>query len=128
MFKKFRRLVMVVYISFVIPVKSALPSIMDWKSKIAWYPFAREPEYRLLFSLPRYSLLKSIAIQPRYEMNGNNREREINGLLAALKSFNLSEGIILTIDQTDKILTDGFKINVVSAYKFVELKETLPFS
>jgi hypothetical protein len=47
-------------------------------------------------------------------MNGDNQEREINGLLAALKFFNLSEGIILTIDQTDKILTDGFKINVVS--------------
>jgi hypothetical protein len=53
---------MVIYIRFVIPVKSALPSVMDWKSKIAWYPFAREPEYRLLFSLPRYSLLKSFAI------------------------------------------------------------------
>ena len=34
------------------------------------------------------------AIQICYEMNGDNQEREINGLLAALKFFNLSEGII----------------------------------
>jgi hypothetical protein len=51
-------------------------------------------------------------------MNGDNQEREINGLLAALKFFNLSEGIILTVDQTDKILIDKYKINVVPAYQF----------
>ena len=58
------------------------------------------------------------AIQVCYEMNGDNQEREINGLLSALKFFRLSKGVILTIDQTDKILIDGYEINVVPAYKF----------
>jgi len=56
------------------------------------------------------------AIQVCYEINGDNQEREINGLLAALKFFNLSEGLILAVDQTDKILIDGYTINVVPAY------------
>lgn len=58
------------------------------------------------------------AIQVCYEINGDNQEREINGLLAALKFFNLREGVILTIDQTDTILLDGYKINVMPAYQF----------
>lgn len=58
------------------------------------------------------------AIQVCYELNGDNQEREINGLIAALEFFNLREGVILTIDQTDKILKDGHTIHVVPAYKF----------
>jgi hypothetical protein len=49
MFKKFRRLVMVIYISFVIPVKSALPSIMDWKANIVWYPLRLHPNIGFCF-------------------------------------------------------------------------------
>jgi predicted AAA+ superfamily ATPase len=58
------------------------------------------------------------AIQVCYEINGDNQEREINGLLAALKFFNLNVGVILTIDQQDKILIDGYKIDVVPAYNY----------
>lgn len=58
------------------------------------------------------------AIQVCYEMNGDNQEREMNGLLSALKFFRLSKGLILTIDQTDKILTDGYENHVVPAFKF----------
>lgn len=57
------------------------------------------------------------AIQVCYELNGDNQQREINGLLAALKFFGLKEGVILTIDQTDQILVEGYKISVVPAYK-----------
>jgi uncharacterized protein len=53
-----------------------------------------------------------------YELNGDNQERELNGLIAALEFFNLREGVILTIDQTDKILKDSYTIHVVPAYKF----------
>jgi len=58
------------------------------------------------------------AIQVCYALNGDNKEREINGLVAALQFFDLREGVILTIDQTDKILKDGITIHVVPAYKF----------
>jgi len=58
------------------------------------------------------------AIQVCYEMNGDNQDREINGLLAALKFFRINKGIILTLGQTDKILINGFKIDVIPAHSF----------
>jgi uncharacterized protein len=58
------------------------------------------------------------AIQVCFDLNGDNQEREINGLIATLQFFNLREGMILTIDQTDKTLKDGYTIHVVPAYKF----------
>ncbi|NLB26653.1 MAG: ATP-binding protein [Bacteroidales bacterium] len=58
------------------------------------------------------------AIQVCYDLNGDNQEREIGGLVAALQFFNLTKGVILTIDQTDKIFKDGYTIHVVPAYKF----------
>lgn len=54
-------------------------------------------------------------IQVCYEMNGDNQQREINGILATLKFFSLTEGVILIMDQTDLILVDGYTINVVPA-------------
>lgn len=57
-------------------------------------------------------------IQVCQELNGDNQEREINGLVAALQFFNLKESIILTIGQTNKILIDGSMIQVILAYKF----------
>jgi uncharacterized protein len=58
------------------------------------------------------------AIQVCFEINGDNQDREINGLLAALRFFNLAEGVILTTDQTDKILVDGRTIYILPAWKF----------
>ncbi len=84
------------------------------KTKNIWYYSDGYSECNFIYKLDD----DYFAIQVCYEMNGDNQEREINGLLAALKFFNLSEGIILTVDQTDKILIDGYKINVVPAYQF----------
>jgi len=84
------------------------------KTKNIWYFSDGNSECDFIYKLDD----DYFAIQVCYEMNGDNQEREINGLLAALKFFNLSEGIILTVDQTDKILIDGYKINVVPAYQF----------
>jgi predicted AAA+ superfamily ATPase len=58
------------------------------------------------------------AIQVCYELHHDNQEREIQGLLSALRFFNLKEGIILTINQSDLIITDGYKIKVIPAYQF----------
>jgi len=84
------------------------------KTKNIWYFSDSNSECDFIFKLND----DYFAIQVCYELNGDNQEREINGLLAALKFFHLSEGIILTIDQTDKILIDGYKINVIPAYEF----------
>lgn len=51
-------------------------------------------------------------------MNGDNQEREINGLISALRFFNLREGVIITISQTDKVLVDGYSIQVIPIYEF----------
>ena len=58
------------------------------------------------------------AIQVCYELQRDNQERETQGLLSAMQFFKLKEGIILTIDQSDLILTDGYKIKVIPAWQF----------
>jgi predicted AAA+ superfamily ATPase len=58
------------------------------------------------------------AIQVCYDLNGDNQEREVNGMIAALKYFDLREGILLTMDQEDKIVQDGYTIHVKPAYTF----------
>ncbi len=58
------------------------------------------------------------AIQVCYELHNDNQEREIKGLLLAMKYFNLNEGVILTINQSDLIIIDSYKIKVIPAYKF----------
>ena len=51
----------------------------------------------------------NMAIQVCYELTDDNKNREINGLLAALDAFNLNAGLILTYNQEDKI-SDHYKI------------------
>ncbi|HEC41354.1 MAG TPA: ATP-binding protein [Bacteroides sp.] len=83
-------------------------------TKDIWYFSDGNAECDFIYKLNE----EYFALQVCYEINGDNQEREINGLLAALRFFNLKEGTILTIDQTDKILIDGCSINMVPAYKF----------
>lgn len=84
------------------------------KTKNIWYFSDGNSECDFIYKLnDDYT-----AIQVCYELNGDNQHREVNGLLAALKFFSLKEGVILTIDQTDTILVDGYKINVVPAYEY----------
>jgi predicted AAA+ superfamily ATPase len=83
------------------------------KTKDIWYFSDGNSECDFIYKLNE----EYLALQVCYEINGDNQEREINGLLAALRFFNLKEGTILTIDQTDKILIDGHSINIVPAYK-----------
>ena len=46
------------------------------------------------------------AIQVCYDLNDDNQDREINGLLEAMKKFKLKEGLILTYDQEDEFEVD----------------------
>lgn len=59
------------------------------------------------------------AIQVCFDLNGDNQAREIEGLINALQHFNLSEGVILTLDQTDKILINNYTIQVAPAFSFI---------
>jgi hypothetical protein len=84
------------------------------KTKDIWYFSDGNSECDFIYKLNEVY----IAIQVCYEINGDNQEREINGLISALRFFNLKEGIIITIDQTDKIFSGDYKIDVIPAYKF----------
>jgi predicted AAA+ superfamily ATPase len=59
------------------------------------------------------------AVQVCYDLNEENQDREINGLLEALEKFNLKQGIILTYKQDDEFKIKGKKIKVLSVWKWL---------
>ena len=62
------------------------------------------------------------AIQVCFDFNEENKDREINGLISALKKFNLNEGIILTYNQEDEFTIDGRKILIKPAWNWLLMK------
>lgn len=59
------------------------------------------------------------AIQVCYELNRENQNREINGLLEALNKFKLKEGLILTYNQEDKFVIEDKIIKAIPAWKWL---------
>ncbi len=59
------------------------------------------------------------AIQVCFELNKENREREINGLKEAMERFKLKEGLILTSDQEEKIIEKNKKIIIKPLWKWI---------
>ena len=57
------------------------------------------------------------AIQVTYELNEDNRRREIGGLVEAMDKFNLASGTIVTVDQADTLNIGGKVISVVPAWE-----------
>lgn len=51
------------------------------------------------------------------------RRREIEGLMEAMKLYQLQEGIILTENEYDKIELDGFRISVIPIWKWLLFKD-----
>ncbi len=45
-----------------------------------------------------------MAVQVTYELNNENKERELNGLVEALEKFGFSKGLILTNNQEEKFI------------------------
>ena len=62
---------------------------------------------------------KPSCIQVCWELNLENQDREIKGLLKALDFFNLDTGTILTFDTEDIIQTEGKKIEVIPVWKYL---------
>ncbi len=52
-------------------------------------------------------------------MNQDNQDREINGMLEALKEFNLKEGLLLTYNQDDHFEIKDKKIIVRPVWKWL---------
>jgi predicted AAA+ superfamily ATPase len=59
------------------------------------------------------------AIQVCYELNDNNLEREISGLLEAMETFGLEKGMILTHDQEEEREISGRKISILPVWKWL---------
>ena len=58
------------------------------------------------------------AIQVCYNLNEDNKDREIGGLIEALDAFDLSEGWIITSDQQDALKINGKDIKVIPAWRW----------
>jgi predicted AAA+ superfamily ATPase len=63
------------------------------------------------------------AIQVCYEINEKNRERELNGLLAAMKEYDLKEGLLLTNAQEEEIKINGRKVTAMPVWKWLIEKQ-----
>jgi predicted AAA+ superfamily ATPase len=63
------------------------------------------------------------AIQVCYEINEKNRERELNGLLAAMKEYDLKEGLLLTNAQEEEIKVNGRKVTAMPVWKWLIEKQ-----
>jgi uncharacterized protein len=59
------------------------------------------------------------AIQVCYDFNTRNKDREIRGVLEAIKDYNLSTGIIISRNQKEEILIDGKKILIIPAWEWL---------
>src|SRR3989344_631261 len=59
------------------------------------------------------------AIQVCFELNPENRSREIDGLIEAMKKFRLKEGLILTNGQDEEIKNGDKKIVVKPVWKWM---------
>ena len=58
------------------------------------------------------------AIQVTSELTDTNRQREINGLLEAMKCFELNRGLILTHDQEEDLTIGDYKVSVKPIWKW----------
>jgi predicted AAA+ superfamily ATPase len=64
-------------------------------------------------------------VQACYELNTDNLKRELNGLKEAMDYFDLKEGTIVTMNQTDTFDEGDKQIRVVSANEWLKLTNML---
>ncbi len=58
------------------------------------------------------------AIQVCYEINGDNKTRELNGLLEAMQFFELKEGFIITQNQKDSLKIEDKTVYLIPAFEY----------
>ena len=59
------------------------------------------------------------AVQACLRLHEEDRNREIDGLVEAMEKFGLDEGVIVTIDQMDRLEMGGKIIKIVPAWKWM---------
>lgn len=58
------------------------------------------------------------AVQVCYEINGDNKDRELNGLLEAMQFFDLKEGFVITQNQKDSLQIEEKTIFLIPAFEY----------
>lgn len=66
---------------------------------------------------------KFLAYQSCYELTPENERREFDGLAACCKQLKLERGVIVTLDQSDEVIKDGVKIEIVPVWKWLLTRE-----
>ncbi len=61
----------------------------------------------------------SEAIQVSYILNGDNRQRELEGLYETMNHFKLAQGIVLTYEQEEEIIFKNKKIKIIPLWKWL---------
>jgi predicted AAA+ superfamily ATPase len=61
-----------------------------------------------------------MAIQVCYELNEDNKQREIEGLVEAMKKFDLPDGTILTFGQQDELEISGKTIKILPVWRWLQ--------
>jgi len=59
------------------------------------------------------------AIQVVWELNEDNKKREINGLIEAMRYFRIKKGIIFTYNQEQEIKENKYKIQVIPVWQWL---------
>ena len=59
------------------------------------------------------------AIQVCHELTDDNKNREFDGLAAAVKRFGLKSGIVVTHAQSDLALHDGCEISILPVTEYL---------
>ncbi len=59
------------------------------------------------------------AIQVCYTVNDENKEREVNGLLSALREHKLKKGTIITYNTKKREIHDGLVVDYIPAYEWL---------
>jgi predicted AAA+ superfamily ATPase len=60
-----------------------------------------------------------MAIQVCAHIDDLNFDREYNGLIEAMQSLSLMEGVIITLNQTDTFENYGLTVRMIPAYKYL---------
>ena len=63
-------------------------------------------------------IVPQIAYQVCLELSRDNEDREIRGLILAMRNLNISKGIILTLNQEDTIIQEGNRIQVFPVWDY----------
>jgi len=84
-------------------------------NRVSMYYFKEKYECDLLL----FNRTKcQMPVQVCYDLNNDNEQREINGLLEAIHFFDLDEGYIITLGQKDTLTVENKKIIIVPAHQF----------